>query len=87
MTARQYPNWSRWHDEFLLKGNGGEAQEKNGAIVFLDPTLKNELGRINLFNCGLIRLGGERQEAAAKESASTVTADLYCEKMELAIKN
>ncbi|HWN19855.1 MAG TPA: hypothetical protein VNO19_13155 [Gemmatimonadales bacterium] len=86
MAARPYPNWSKWRDEFLLKGNGGEAQEKNGAIVLLDPTLQNELGRINLFNCGLIRLGGERQEAA-KESANTVTADLYCEKMELAIKN
>ena len=86
MAARPYPNWSKWRDEFLLKGNGGEAQEKNGAIVFLDPTLKNELGRINLLNCGLIRFAADRQEAA-KESAATVTADLYCEKMELAIKN
>ena len=84
MAARSYPGWSKWQEEFLLKGNGGDAQEKNGAIVFLDQTLKNELGRINLFNCGLIRLGGERQEAA-KESAATVTADLYCEKMELAM--
>lgn len=86
MAARPYPNWAKWHEEFLLKGNGGEAQEKKGAIVFLDQTLKKELGRINLFNCGLIRLGGDRQEAA-QVKAATVTADLYCERMDLAINN
>lgn len=86
MLDRPSPNWEKWKDEFLLKGNSGEAQEKNGAIVFLDASLKNELGRINLFNCGLIRLGADRQEAM-KEKAATVSADLYCERMELAIKN
>lgn len=86
MAARPSPNWDKWREEFLIKGSGGEAQEKNGAIVFLDQTLKNELGRINLFNCGIFRLGADRQEAS-KEKASTVTADLYCERMELAIKS
>ena len=86
MAARPYPGWAKWQEDFLIKGNAGDAQEKNGAIVFLDQTLKNELGRINLFNCGLIRLGSGRQEAA-KESMSTMTADLYCERMELAIKS
>jgi len=85
LDSRPMPNWTRWREEFLLKGNGGQAQEKDGAIVFLDQTLKNELGRINLFSCGLIRLGGDRQEAMTEKSG-TVTADLYCERMELAIK-
>lgn len=86
MAARPYPTWAKWQEDFLLKGNGAEAQEKDGAIVFLDQTLKKELGRINLFNCGLIRLGGDRQEAG-KENIATVTADLYCERMELAIND
>jgi hypothetical protein len=84
MDNRPTPNWSKWNEE-LIEGRGGEAQEKNGAIVFLDQSLKNELGRINLFNCGLIRLGGDRLEAG-NEKGTSPTADLYCERMELAIK-
>jgi len=87
MANRPYPGWAKWHEDFLLRGNNSEAQEKNGAIVFLDQALQKELGRINLFNCGLFRLGGDRQEAAAKDNSATVTADLYCERMDLAIQN
>ena len=85
MSLRSYPGWAKWNDEFLVRGNNGDDQEKNGAIVFLDPTLKNELGRINLSNCGLVRLGGDRQEAM-KETLRGFTAELYCEQMELSVK-
>ena len=87
MMDRASPNWAKWQEDFLLKGNGGEGQEKDGAIVFLDPTLKKELGRINLFQCGLVRLGGDRQERSMDKGGGTLTAELYCERMELAITN
>jgi tail tube protein gp19 len=77
--------WAKWHEEFVIKGNNGDAQEKNGAIVFLSPNMKDELGRINLFNCGIFRFGTPRLEANANRVA-LVTADLYCERMELVAK-
>ena len=37
--------WAKWHQDFVISGMNGDAQEKNGAIVFLDPTRTIELGR------------------------------------------
>lgn len=78
--------WAQWHEDFVVKGNAGDAQEKNGAIVFLDPSLKEELGRINLFNCGIFRFGAEPRDAANRDRVARVTAELYCERMEFAMK-
>jgi hypothetical protein len=86
MAEVSSPSWAKWHDEFVIKGNSGEAQEKNGAIVFLDNAMKDELGRINLFNCGIFRFGAAPLEAN-RDRAAQVVADLYCERMELAIGN
>lgn len=85
LSAADAGPWAKWHEEFVIKGNGGDAQEKNGAIVFLGPNLQDELGRINLFNCGIFRFGAMRLEANADQVAR-VTADLYCERMELVVK-
>ncbi len=71
-----------WSDDFIAKGNNGDDREKNGAIVFLDASLKNELGRINLFNCGIAGLSPEPQ-VANSEAIRRVTAEVYCEQMEL----
>lgn len=79
-------DWGKWHDDFVVKGNNGDEQEKNGAIVFLDPTMKNELGRISLFNCGIFRLGTVAGEANA-DKVGRISADLYCEGMDLAVKD
>ena len=84
-VGRPIQNWSRWHQDFVLNGRNGDAEEKNGAIVFFDPSLTKELGRINLFNCGIFRLGPGRQGATSGKAVGTVTADLYCERMDLAI--
>ncbi|MEP7227512.1 MAG: hypothetical protein ABI785_09140, partial [Gemmatimonadales bacterium] len=77
--------WVDWSDDFIVKGNSGDEKEKNGAIVFLDPSLKNELGRVNLINCGIAGLGPERQVANA-EAVRRMVAELYCERMELVVK-
>ena len=77
--------WVDWSEDFIVKGNNGDDKEKNGAIVFLDPSLKNELGRVNLLNCGIAGLGPERQVANA-EAVRRMTAEIYCERMELVVK-
>ena len=95
-SATEFPNlkitlaeassqsWAKWHDDFVIKGNSEDAQEKNGAIVLLDYTRTKEMARVNLFNCGIFRFGAE-PSAANKERLSLVTADVYCERMELAV--
>ncbi|HMH55926.1 MAG TPA: phage tail protein [Gemmatimonadales bacterium] len=74
--------WSQWFNDFVVMGNNGDDREKKGGIVFLDPYLK-ELGRINLFNCGIFRLAPAK--AVATDAIKRVTAELYCERMELAV--
>lgn len=71
--------WSDWFDDFVVKGENADDKEKNGAIVFLDATLKQELGRIELKNVGIFAL--RRQPST--EQIARVTAELYVESMEL----
>ncbi len=76
--------WSDWFDDFVVKGNNGDDREKNGSIVFLDPSLKQELGRIELKNVGIFAL---RRQSSAGEQMARVTAELYVESMELKWKS
>ncbi|HWN19856.1 MAG TPA: phage tail protein [Gemmatimonadales bacterium] len=86
LAALSAQTWVDWHNDFLVKGNSGAAQERSGAIVYLDPTRTSELGRVNLSNCGIFRLGREKAEAGS-ESIQRMVAELYCERMELVVNN
>jgi hypothetical protein len=77
--------WVDWHEDFVVKGNNGPDKEKSGAIVFLEASLKAELGRVNLHNCGIYRLAPVKTEAGSEQLARMV-ANLYCERMELVVK-
>ncbi|HET9674690.1 MAG TPA: phage tail protein [Gaiellaceae bacterium] len=72
--------WNDWFDDFVVKGNNGDDREKNGSIVFLDPSLKQELGRVDLKNVGIFAL---RRPSPAGDRVARVTAELYVESMEL----
>ena len=76
------PTWVAWHDDFVIKGNNGDGQEKSGRLVFLSPNLQTELASIVFHNLGIFRLADEKQEANAA-AIKRMTAELYCEKMEL----
>jgi hypothetical protein len=75
--------WQAWFDDFVLSGNSGERNEKNGALVFLAPDAK-ELARLTLRNLGIFALR-RRAQARAEDALARVTAELYCERMELAV--
>jgi hypothetical protein len=76
--------WNDWFDDFVVKGNNGDDREKNGSIVFLDPSLKQELGRVELKNVGIFAL---RRRSPAGDQVARVTAELYVESMELKWKS
>ena len=81
LAAPSASTWTAWHQDFLVKGNSGQAQERNGAIIYMDPYMKNELGRVNLMNCGIFGLAPAKMEANS-EAIPRIVADLYCERME-----
>lgn len=76
--------WLAWHEDFVVKGNSGSEQERNGVIVYLDPTMKTELGRVNLSSCGIFRLTPEKV-VTGSESISRMIAELYCERMDFVV--
>ena len=74
-------SWFDWFEDFVIKGNSDESKEKQGSIAFLSPNRQDELLRIDLFNLGIFSIGSDKVEANA-DRVATVTAHLYCERME-----
>jgi hypothetical protein len=83
-SAVDLPSWKAWFDDFVLRGNNGDAAERGGTIGWLDPTLLKDLLRIELANVGIFRLAPEKFEAGA-ESIARVNAELYVETMKLVL--
>jgi hypothetical protein len=75
--------WRAWHEDFVVEGHNGEGNEKSGALVLMDPALQ-EIGRVTLAGLGIYRLRREKMEAG-QEAVARVVAELYCERMELAL--
>ena len=75
-------SWYDWFDDFVIKGNCDDSREKSGSISVLASNLTDELMRIDLFNVGIFSLASDKRETSA-ETVATVTAQLYCERMEL----
>jgi tail tube protein gp19 len=73
--------WWDWYTDFLIQGNNTEDKERNGSIVYLDP-LQKEIGRVNLYNCGIFGLAPTPSQQGS-EAIARVQASLYCERMEL----
>jgi hypothetical protein len=74
--------WDEWFEDFVIKGNNADDGEKSGALVFLAPDSKAQLARITLHNVGIFALRRHRPVSNV-EAIARVTAELYCEWMEL----
>ncbi len=75
--------WRKWFDEFVVKGNNGETNEKNGTLLLLPPNgdRTKPLCTIILHNLGIYKLEREKAQVGA-DQIKRVTAELYCERME-----
>jgi hypothetical protein len=74
--------WQAWFDDFVVKGNNADTQEKTGRLSLLDPQLRERV-RIGLFNVGIFRL---TSSAWTRDDAPrTIVAGLYCERMDFAV--
>jgi hypothetical protein len=69
--------WRTWFQSFLIDSSA--ANEKTGSLSFLNANLTTVLATINFFNLGIYRLENSPADP------NRVVAELYCERMELAI--
>jgi hypothetical protein len=81
-SASDVKPWATFFDDFVIKGNNGQDAELSGAIEFLDPSLKEVLGSVDLFQVGISSLAEDKGEAN-KDSIKRATAELYVERMML----
>ena len=81
-SASDVKPWATFFDDFVIKGNNGQDAELSGAIEFLDPSLKEVLGSVDLFQVGIFSLAEDKGEAN-KDSIKRWTAELYVKRMML----
>jgi hypothetical protein len=74
-------SWLQWYEDFIVKAQNTNADEKTGTLTFLAPNLQDEIGHIDLKGVGLRRftpfLAGQSDTAAYFE------VELYVEQMTL----
>jgi hypothetical protein len=83
LAAASAESWRAWFRSFVIAGNSGSANEKSGSLSFLTPNLASVLATISFQNLGIFRLENAPTEASGE--ISRLVADLYCERMDLAI--
>jgi len=77
--------WFDWLEDFVIKGNSDQSNERSGTIQLLAADAKTELGRIKLFGLGIFRIATPTAGGGG-DKVKRVTAELYCERMELVVK-
>ena len=85
--AISYADHQAWADaakSWFVDGNHLEPNEMTGSIIFLDPTMKKEIGRIDLHNVGFVQFSDQTREANS-EKISRFDVELYVERMEFKI--
>jgi len=70
-------SWYDWHEDFVIKGNNGQKQERQGQLVYLavDGTA---LFTLDLQQLGIFKLTPDKVESSA-DNIRRVKAELYCE--------
>jgi len=61
-SADQDP-WRQWAESWFIGGKCLASDHKNGAIVFLDPSMEKEIGRVELKQVGLKKFADEDHDA------------------------
>lgn len=75
--------WLAWYEEFVIRGQCDDTQEKTGSLVVLGPSLKGQLMRVDFEGLGIYRIAA--QKPGAGEGVSHVEAELYCERMSFSV--
>jgi hypothetical protein len=84
-SATDADSWTQWHEDFVVKGNNDSSNEKSGSLEFLGPDVKTKIGAVTFSGLGIHRLTREPQPEGAPAQVARMSAELYCQRMELAL--
>ncbi len=85
ISMGDYDDWAKAAYSWFIGGNHEEKHEMNGRIRFLAPNLKDELGDIELIQCGFSKFEQGGADAGT-EKVANFTATVYVEQMKFNIK-
>jgi|SRR5688572_18309500 len=85
VSMADYDEWFQAAKKWFVDGGHEESDEMSGAIVFLAPDMRTEIGRVSLKNCGFAKFAHGAFEANS-EKVARFSCELYVEDMELTIK-
>jgi len=81
-SMADYPEWRAYYEDFVIKGNSSDANEKDATLTWLANDAKTPLAELTLKHMGMVSL--ERVAASAgKEEIDSATAKFYVEEGEL----
>ena len=75
--------WRDFYRTMVIEGHSTPMSEKTGALELLSANLATVIATISFFNLGIFGLDETLPDATT--GATRLVADLYCERMELAI--
>jgi hypothetical protein len=85
ISSADHEDWAQKAKSWFVDGHHTEADEMAGAITFLGPDMKEELGRVELMNVGFKKFSDEDMEANS-EKIKRFNVELYVEHMKFHIK-
>lgn len=69
----------KWHEDFVIKGNNGQEEERFGTLNFLSPNLKDSLFTLGFGHLGIFKLG--EAPGNGPDQVRRLRAEMYCEEM------
>ncbi len=70
----------QWYQDFVIKGNNGDAQEKTGTLEYLTPNLQEALFTLTFRHLGIFNVEPEKIESGV-ENVRRYRVSMYCEDM------
>lgn len=70
-----------WHKSFVIDGQNGPENEKNGCITLLNPELSKELFTIDLKRVGILNIVAEKSDTAGDAQIKRAKVEMYVEEM------
>ena len=80
-AASTLATWQSWFNDFVVGGNNGQANERNGHLTLLASNGVTELAVLQLHHMGIYRLDPDNEPPTGAEAVQVARAELYVEAM------
>ena len=80
IPAASASGWEKWADDFIVKGNNDDADEKSAMLGLFAADMKTYLAHVDFFNVGIFRY--DDAPVGTADGTKHVIAHLYCERAE-----